>query len=130
MKTIKFRAWDKEIHTWLMPSSKTARNISIFDSYGVLSLVDEDDKLVWCQFTGLYDKNGKEIYKGDIVKLKNEFYEVEFCEFGYEGHSIYGLCIIDKYEAYPLTKSWAETELEVVGNIFQNPELLKEQNHE
>ena len=68
------------------------------------------------QFTGLLDKNGKKIFEGDIVKYENKIYEIKYLEkyarFAPSNeHSVFMVC--------------AFNHLEVVGNIHDNPELLK-----
>lgn len=76
------------------------------------------------QFTGLYDKNGKEAYEGDILFIgnngdKNIYNEVSIKDgcFGYIGewnHKIMPFCY------YNVTE-------EIAGNIYDNPELIKEE---
>ena len=80
------------------------------------------------QYTGLKDKNGKEIFEGDIVKV-------------YDDYNVYGIMAGEIYEIYfafggfrlkpkrnPKAKgNWVEDgiDFEVIGNIYENPELLK-----
>ena len=64
--------------------------------------------VVLMQYIGLKDKNGKEIYEGDIVKNRDgQIYEIEF-----KFNSFNGKYMVDFWE------------LEVIGNIWENPELL------
>ena len=84
-----------------------------------------------CQCTGLTDKNGRKIWENDIVNCKKYIggNYVDYCiEAGYVEmkHGAFGLHRI-KYDAYYRTfKDWLEDyEYEVIGNIFDNPELLE-----
>ncbi len=81
--------------------------------------VDVDPETVG-QFTGLCDKNGNRIFEGDIVKERGDAartrYEIRWNEAGFEQKDIelrYG-CLLERGD-----------DLEVIGNIHDNPELLK-----
>ena len=76
------------------------------------------------QFTGLKDKNGKEIYEGDIVKTnetfsKNIIKKVEWII------KISGWNIHPEHIGKKPTEKMHCSHLEVIGNIYENPELLK-----
>ena len=116
-RLIKFRAWDKEIkvmRSWVQERSGNQPLGHFFTR--------QDYELM--QFTGLLDKNGKEIYEGDI------------CKMGWEGHEIiapmiwnsekaqFGLDATVDFESPEHIKD-VPTRPEVIGNIYENPELLK-----
>lgn len=139
MRELKFRAWDKENkhmaysdkHEWDYNFSfdgksgnlACAINCCYCDTFG-----DEHDD--WneldntMQYTGLKDKNNKEIYEGDIVSLDSldgfvVEYDVENARFILNGEhkdKDYGHCGFHLY---------AQKEIEVIGNIYENPELLQ-----
>lgn len=90
----------------------------------------EDDEYTVMQCTGLKDKNGKLIYEGDIVKNnQNSLYSVEFAEF--EHQTKFCLKRVENPNYYPHISTWQgigyedQKTIEVIGNIYQNPELLE-----
>lgn len=91
------------------------------------------------QFTGLTDKNGRKIFEGDIVRLTDEYNEIEWTAivvFGNPNNSCcwgYSLCPIGKCESTSDILMWVDMEesgayCEIIGNIHDNPELLEGEN--
>lgn len=79
------------------------------------------------QFTGLHDKNGKEIYEGDIVQFNQKFLIENTLRVGYEDSHRGGFSLCTKEGYYGMFgDAWLEPfYCEVIGNIYDNPELLK-----
>lgn len=139
-REIKFRAWDKKSKMMWTP----IRSIDFAHGYVELSKLaepesDKDfDEIELMQFTGQIDKNGKEIYEGDIVRLietvkilyKPEFEQMDFIgkiEFDNEGADYN---IIGNSEDDLRGLGVADQEIEIIGNIYEhshllNPELLE-----
>ena len=133
MRTIKFRGKRVDNGEWISGSlDLTASQASILwdriDNEGDTApwFADVDPDTIG-QFTGLLDKNGTEIYEGDILRLGNS--DSGVCEVGWSG-SVSAYCIRFHFEAALGLKplgSWKECErnIVVIGNIHDNPELLK-----
>lgn len=123
-RVIKFRAWSKtqnkmDYEPWFDEYSGGGAPVNAFDHHKDLEFM---------QFTGLLDKNGKEIYEGDILKNRpngNKYNGgigiVEYVTNNPVGHPING------YWAALYDEAWTiyPKECEIVGNIYENPNLLK-----
>ena len=133
MRTIKFRGKRIDNGEWISGSlDLTASQVSILwdriDNEGDTApwFADVDPDTVG-QFTGLLDKNGTEIYEGDILRLGNS--DSGVCEVGWS-ELVSAYCIRFHFEAALGLKplgSWQECErnIVVIGNIHDNNELLK-----
>jgi uncharacterized phage protein (TIGR01671 family) len=116
MRTIKFRAWN-EAHK-MMSVAFSLRDVLFGRTQGANFHGSE-----LMQFTGLLDKNGKEIYEGDIVRevyKEERLYQVRFT------NARFGLHLIKAEKGRPTYRPLdiASHPCEVIGNIYENPELL------
>ena len=124
-REIKFRAWEDESEVMRYSNDM---HLAEFFNYC------EGWKIM--QYTGLKDKNGKEIYEGDIIELGVEkkpaffIYEVmwDFLGFNFrrKGTSNIIFPFKDDLGIYEWKKNFLQ--VEVIGNIYENPELLKVKN--
>jgi len=120
-REIKFRAWDK-LTRIIVPYEEMSCHKSKFE-YGRRALLSgflQNPDYEVMQFTGLKDKNGVEIFEGDVV-VAQEYQAPMKVIWGYCG---WGLQYLDTRSAPGFT-DWIN-KLRVVGNIFQNPELLED----
>ena len=132
-REIKFRAWNKEKEDYLDEIlASLILCVALSDTHGdkgdsiekKVSL-NLEERYELQQFTGLKDKNNKEIYEGDILEDENGFtYKV----FWYDVSASFELAEIKEApDEYPLLKFHARnmSRLAVIGNEYENPELLK-----
>lgn len=139
MREIKFRAWDgKEKIMWIDihltdVDSDDGSNGFLVDRIRNGKLEESflfgnysDEHIVWMQYTGLHDKNGKEIYEGDVVLGKFNLDEVEdyiYLTLTEEEKKTQSKLFHIEDIFYPYTNPIPE-DLEIIGNVYENPELL------
>ena len=119
---LKFRVWDKNHFETDNDSFWIQNGKAFFDSsYGDDFSLSEIENAVIQQFTGLLDKNGKEIYEGDIIK---GFANYKGVEYEFSGIiSFQGCGFWCENADFPLDQY---QEFNILGNIFENPSLLSE----
>ncbi|MDS2686888.1 YopX family protein [Streptococcus pneumoniae] len=121
----KFRAWDKARNE--MNYRVMVGNCDTDDENWTCPIIWIEERQNWLHFddydsimqsTGLKDKNGQEIFEGDIVKCNGLLGTIE-------SFKAMWICSFVKYNNYQKVGFFAQ-EIEVVGNIYENPELLED----
>lgn len=129
MREIKFRAWDKELKEW------TNYSISNIDG----TLIDflnketgfwesdrEGERFILCQYTGLKNFNGKEIYEGDIVRAVGFLKWIGIAKYSDKNQAFVFECTDKNYRGNIVFMSQFDQGFKILGNIYENPELLDE----
>lgn len=145
MRPIKFRVWNHERNQMIYLSSAGIQYFDFEEGYVMAFSVDGYDgywahehydsvskkasKFPVMQFTGLHDKNGKEIYEGDIIKSKDWF-----------DNDVVGVVVFQEPSGYWVGEEINTKETDflfeitkggkcgIIGNIYENPELVKSES--
>ncbi|MDM7881598.1 YopX family protein [Staphylococcus borealis] len=136
MENISFRAWDKD-HKYMEYTDKNLivsfgdnGNVDATDLSNIYSTCNGMQNFELMQSTGLKDKNGTEIYEGDVVALKYP-YDKRIKTKGSivwdRYKSCFGISMKETTERYELYRITAENYLTVIGNKYQHPELLEDE---
>ena len=120
MREIKFRFWDKIDKKMLYDYTLEEANINL------AKIEPLNEYEIMMQYTGLKDKNGKEIYEGDILHSdKSELEHVYIIEWSNKDDYCGFVTVSKKYGLRTfLNKDFKNSE--VIGNIYENPELTKD----
>ena len=128
MREIKFRAWEIDskkmrhvVKIWWWngrPSHISALLRGAQTEQGDNEKIMIRERFELMQFTGLKDKNGKEIYDGDIVKYDDDIWQIEWNN----NTACFQLLLNDGIGLHPLFDNF---HCEVIGNVYEHPNLLK-----
>lgn len=127
-REIKFRIFDKEYKTMKYPNSYVLESCwfgvtteHYLDDSGTCSYPLSDKQFAIMQSTGITDSKGKEIWEGDIIKCgANDYTPTEL--YWDDDMACYA---VSTYHATLQLADVRDKNIEVIGNIYENPELLK-----
>ena len=129
MREIKFRAWDDENsefcsvsnYGWNFVFDKSEDSLKNGHYHYILEN-GYYPEVILMQYTGLKDKNGVEIYEGDIVHI-DMYNEISICELDKKG-----FWKLQRDGSYDYVSDYEHFQIKVIGNIYENPELLESNN--
>lgn len=138
MRELKFRAWFEEKPIWcnqMFYSDEEPAGLG--DWFSEVQI--EQENVIIMQYTGLKDKHGKEIYEGNVVKVQDPiethtshnsivYFDSEGARINYHPvHKKIDKCfVLRQLSDYLDIREQDNPTCEIIGNIYENPELLKE----
>ena len=119
MRDIRFRAWDKEDNKMYYGISLCSQDSGIHPNNGDWDDTCDLEDCCIMQYTGLKDKRGKELYESDIISHSayKQNYQIEYIP------DAGGYVVKSHNHTCPLT-AMCQKYLEIIGNIYENPELI------
>ena len=121
MREIKFRAWDKDLKRWTNYSIDDGL-LMFYDEHADCWKIDrEGERFILCQFTGLKNINGKEIYEGDIVRAVGFLKWIGVAKYSNKNQAF----VFEGVENIVFMSQFDQS-FKILGNIYENPELLEE----
>ena len=127
----RYRAWDVEFKEMVRVDALVLDEQVIKATYKNGNVVKEDIKdYKLMQSTGLFDKNGKEIFEGDILNVESDEENLKVSVFWDDKHALFMFESKKYNEEYALAELFEENSysLKIIGNVHANPELLEEQD--
>lgn len=127
MREIKFRAWDKALKSWTNYSIDDDL-LMFYDKHAECWETDQEgERFILCQYTGLKDNEDREIYEGDIVKAISFARWIGVVKSSDENQAFIFDDLDKKYRGKSTVfMNQFDDGFEILGNIYENPELLKE----
>ena len=132
-REFKFRVWDLEKGCWL--NNAMGSSLFLFLQGAKGTYAGAEDKVVPQQFTGLLDKNEKEIYEGDLVNFESNYYggEIAVVSFYNSMFILYPTIHLKDTMTFFMNVDYKNIILDhrvcrnckIIGNTTENPELIK-----
>jgi len=129
MREIIYRVWDKNGNPAQMYYDPFITNPPTHLRLSEVMNELREDGWVWMKYIGLNDKNESRIFEGDIIKVKEKYGKHEYT--GYVEYNVIGnlgFVLRLSKRKHDLKFICSYDEQEIIGNIYQNPELLKLNN--
>ena len=134
MREIKFRAWDKNLKGWIAEEFFITKKGELFIMRGHVGVKLNDKDVILVQYTGLKDRNGQEIYEGDVIVPAHP--QLSGVGFAYGKPRVVTFRLLQSSTGFNIgggQKKRKEfislgdkTNTEIMGDIYRNPELAKQ----
>lgn len=127
MREIKFRAWDKELEKWANYSITDNRLEFYVQKIDRWRIDQRGKRFILSEYTGKNDVNGEDIYEGDVIKAISFARWIGVVEYSDENQAFIFDDLDKKYRGKSTVfMNQFDDGFEILGNIYENPELLKE----